>query len=246
MMQDLSRKILVVLNVRKESHRIKDKVLAPFAGRTLLDIAAEKVFLSKIIPPKDILFSYDKKFSTEFTAIIKKFTDLLPYAGVNNIYERSDSSCYEENNQEKIYEFAIKYNRRTSYDSFMLINVCCPLLRTETIDSFYSTFKYSDKAGLFGVIKKQNYIWGPYKKPINLPDKGQIMNTKDESCRIYEAAHCLYASRLDLVPQRRFMGGFTEDGPDLFIVPENETFDIDYPWQFEYGQILYKGLNNGC
>ena len=33
---------------------------------------------------------------------------------------------------------------------------------------------------------------------------------------------------------------FTKDNPELFIIDEEETFDIDYPWQFEMANVKYK------
>ncbi len=244
-MKDLTKKVLVVLNVRKESQRVPNKVLAPFAETNLIEIALNKVLSSKIIPGEDVLFCFDKKFEDDYTSTLHNVIINEKNKDSFKLYKRSEASCYEEENQARIYEFAFKYSDIRLYDSFILINVCCPLLSIETIDAFYSTFKYSDSVGLFGVIKKQNYIWDSYKKPINLPEPGSIMNTKSESCRIYEAAHCLYGSSLESLRKNRFMGGFTDDGPELFIIPENETFDIDYPWQFEQGEILYKGLING-
>ena len=32
---------------------------------------------------------------------------------------------------------------------------------------------------------------------------------------------------------------FTKGNPELFEMDELEVFDIDYPWQFEVGEVLY-------
>lgn len=239
---DLSKKVLVVINVRLKSSRIYNKALAPFCGSSLFEIAVRKLVSSKVIPESDILICYDKEFRHDFE---KSFDDNFVKEHPNlNIYLRSKESCIEETDASKIYEFTTYYGNIHNYDSFMLVNICCPLLNIQTIDAFYSRLKYEDKGGLFGVIKKKNYIWDGSQNPINLPIKeGAVMNTKSSECLIYEAAHCLYGSKIEYIDENRFMGGFTKAGPALFIIPENETFDIDYPWQFYYGEILYKGLN---
>jgi len=65
------------------------------------------------------------------------------------------------------------------------------------------------------------------------------MNTKAVE-PTYEAAHVLYASRLDLVQEDRFMGNFQEPGGiKLFKMDELEAFDIDEQWQFTVAEKLY-------
>ena len=71
------------------------------------------------------------------------------------------------------------------------------------------------------------------------------MNTKAVD-PVYEAAHTLYASRMDLIKDYKFMGDFTKEGGiKLFVMDELEAFDIDEPWQFEVGEILYDKFIKG-
>ena len=71
------------------------------------------------------------------------------------------------------------------------------------------------------------------------------MNTKAVE-PIYEAAHVLYASRMDIIEEERFMGDFEAPGGiKLFEMSEREAFDIDYEWQFKVAEQLYeKSLHN--
>ena len=57
----------------------------------------------------------------------------------------------------------------------------------------------------------------------------------------YEAAHCIYAGRMDLLRRGIWMGRapFKKNAPALFRIPEIEAFDIDYPWQFPVAEALY-------
>ena len=56
---------------------------------------------------------------------------------------------------------------------------------------------------------------------------------------IYEAAHCLYGSRLDIIKNGYWMDDNLPPNPKLFVMNELETFDIDYEWQFNLGELLY-------
>jgi CMP-N-acetylneuraminic acid synthetase len=68
------------------------------------------------------------------------------------------------------------------------------------------------------------------------------MNTKAVEAT-YKAAHVLYASRMDIISESRFMGDFeVEGGIKLFPIDELESFDIDYQWQFEMAELLYDNL----
>jgi CMP-N-acetylneuraminic acid synthetase len=56
-----------------------------------------------------------------------------------------------------------------------------------------------------------------------------------------EAAHCLYAGRMDLIERGIWMGKFTSSNdPVLYRMKEEECFDIDYAWQFELAEALYR------
>lgn len=238
-MFDLTRKVCVVINARAESKRITNKMTRQFYYEdSLFSISIKKLLKSNVIPNYDVIVAYNEN-NSEFENIIDKI--IKDVNSSFNVYRRTEESTQEEEDQSKIYEF-YQHALALGYEYCVLVNPCCPLLRIETIDAFYSTFKYLDKDGLFGVLKKKNYFWNHDKRSINLPGRGEIMNTKNPNCTVYEAAHCLYGSKLSLIPEKKWMGGFTELGPELFIMPENETFDIDYEWQFKYGQILYKEL----
>ena len=99
-----------------------------------------------------------------------------------------------------------------------------------------------DEEGSFGVIEKKTYYWDNNQKMITDWGNSKVMNTKFVE-PIYEAAHCLYASRLDIIKNGYFMDTNIPISPNLFVLDEIESFDIDYEWQFKAGQILYGEFN---
>jgi CMP-N-acetylneuraminic acid synthetase len=144
---------------------------------------------------------------------------------------------------QKIYEWHDKLPPWYKY--VVLISGCNPLLTTHTVDSFIRQFVVQEEENLFAVIEKKQYYWN--KEGIMVtpwPGDQTIMNTKAVE-PTYEAAHVLYASRLDLIAQDRFMGDFqTPGGIKLFTMSELEAFDIDYDWQFKVGEVLYNEFCN--
>ena len=67
------------------------------------------------------------------------------------------------------------------------------------------------------------------------------MNTKFVD-PVYEAGHCLYASRMDIIGDDNWLDTKSPPEPELFVMDELEAFDIDYEWQFKMGELLYDNL----
>jgi CMP-N-acetylneuraminic acid synthetase len=205
-------------------------MIKPFANTTLTDLGIQKVLNSKIIPEENFYLSvYEEELK-----------DIAKDTGVQ-IFERSYESANAESTVTGIYE----WHDKLPYKYVVLISACTPLLKTETIDKFVEKYMNSDSDGLFGVIGKKQYYWNEEGDMItNWPEGTTIMNTKVVETT-YEAAHCLYASRMDTIKDEIWMGDapFTKGNPELFEIDELEVFDIDYPWQFEVGEVLYNKYN---
>tara|TARA_B100000287_G_scaffold433356_1_gene494881 strand:- start:108 stop:788 length:681 start_codon:yes stop_codon:yes gene_type:complete len=216
--------VCIVIQARLGSTRVPGKMLRPFAGTTLVDILFEKLKSSKVIPTQNIYFS--------------AYEEELKEVAMNHcihIFDRSkESSLSEGNKLSELYE----WHDKLPYKYVVLISACNPLLKIKTIDSFIKSFLQSDKEGGFAVFEKKTYYWN--KSGNSLTDWGSlpIMNTKFVE-PIYEAAHCLYASRMDIIGDGYWMDTKSPAEPELFVMDEYEAFDIDYEWQFKVGEILY-------
>ena len=216
--------ICIIVQARMGSQRVPGKMLRPFADTTLTDILFDKLTKSTIIPKSNIYFS---AYEDELKEVGKKH-------GIN-IFDRSKESAFAETDMKLIYEW---YNK-LPFKYIVLVSACNPLLTIETIDGFLKSFIESDKEGAFAVFEKKTYYWDKQGKPITDWQGVSIMNTKNVE-PIYEAAHCLYASRLDIIKQGYWMDTNYPPQPELFVMKELEAFDIDYEWQFQLGEQLYK------
>lgn len=217
--------VCLIIQARLGSQRVPNKMLRPFAGTTLVDILFEKLKKSNIIPKKNIYLS---SYEQELKDVANKHNI--------NIFNRSESSSLEESDPLKLWEW---YNK-LPYKYVILISACNPLLKIETIDKFIESFINSDKEGAFGVFEKKTYYWNKNKKPITDWGGKTTMNTKYVD-PVYEAAHCLYASRMDIIGEGYFIDTKSPIEPELFVMEEAEAFDIDYEWQFILGEKLYNG-----
>ena len=219
--------VLFVVQARLGSQRIPQKMLKPFADTTLMDICIKKILNSDIIPKENF---YVSAYEEELKKVCEKH-------GVN-VFHRSEKSAMSEGTpMTEIYEWWDKL----PYTHCILINACAPFFKLSTIDNFTQKYLDSEADGMFAVMEKKNYFWNEnYDLITPWPEGYEVMNTKYVS-PTYEAAHCLYASKMDSIGKNIWMGDFQKPGDiELFPVDEEECLDIDYPWQFEMCETLYK------
>lgn len=219
--------ICLVVQARLSSQRVPNKMLRPFANTTLIDILLEKLKKSTVIPKENIYLSV---YEPELKTVANKH-------GIT-IFNRSKESSLEELDFRKILE----WHNKLPFKYVIAISACNPLLTIETIDNFILSFINSEKEGGFAVFKKKTYYWDKNGKSITDWKGHTSMNTKIVD-PVYEAAHCLYASRIDIIKDGYFIDTKSPMEPELFIMDELEAFDIDYPWQFNTAEILYNEFN---
>ena len=218
--------ICFIISARLNSTRIPGKMICNFAGTTLMDLGIQKVLKSKIIPKNNF---YCSVYEKELIKLCEKY-DV-------NIYRRSEKSANTETSVSEIYE----WHKTLTYKFVVLISACTPLLKVETIDNFVTAYINTQSDGLFGVVGKKQYYWNSKGNMItNWPKGYTFMNTKFVE-KTFEAAHCMYASKMDIIKDEIWMGKapFSKGNPELFEMDQFEVFDIDYPWQFRVGEILF-------
>ena len=219
--------ICIVVQARLGSERVPGKMLKPFSNSNLVDILFKKLKNLKNISQSSIFLS---AYEEELKEVARE--------NRINIYERSEESAKSEGQPlSEIYEW---YNV-LPYKYVILISACNPLLKVETIDAFIESFIQSDKDGSFAVFEKKTYYWDKDLKPITDWKGSTIMNTKFVD-PVYEAAHCLYASKMDWIGDGLWMDDKSPAQPELFTMEELEAFDIDYEWQFKIAELLYDNI----
>lgn len=223
--------IAFLVQARLNSQRVPQKMIRPFAGSNLFEIVLNKLLESSIIPKSNII-----------TSVFEPELFDIAYKKQVKIFNRSYESANNDNDLRLIYE----WHDKIPYKYVILISGCNPLLTVKTIDRFVKQFVEQEEENLFAVFEKKTYYWNKEGALITPWPKGQtIMNTKAVD-PVYEAAHVLYASRMDLIEDSKFMGDFElPGGIKLFEMDELEAFDIDFDWQFNLAELLYeKDIHN--
>lgn len=223
--------IVFIIQARTQSTRVPNKMLRQFVDSNLFEIAIQKVLSSSIIPKENFYLSI----------MDQELIDIANKWGVN-YFIRSEESTQEPVTLQK----ALEWYDRLPFKHFVIINACNPLLKVETIDNFVKSFIETESNGMFGVFEKKTFLFNSDGEMINRffgEDKYlATLETKFvETC--YEAAHSLYAGSTEDIGNGIYMGSFKKkNDPSFFVMDEIECFDIDWPWQFDVAQSLYKEM----
>ena len=223
--------LVVIVEARKDSVRVKNKMLRPFVNSCLFEIAVQKILTSKVISKDNF---YVSVMDPEFIEIANKY-------GVN-IYNRSPESCVEPIELQAVKEWHQKLGNQFKY--WITVNACNPILSINTIDNFIKFFLKSDSDGMFGVFEKKTFLFDSSHKMLNkFYAEEKYLKTLETKFveTTYEAAHSLYAGKISDISKGIYMGSFQKRGdPEFFIMDEIEAFDIDWPWQFDMAEVIYQ------
>lgn len=225
--------ICLIMQARMGSQRVPGKMLKPFAGTTLFDIALGKA--EKCIIPNQNIFA--SVYESELKEVASKY-DI-------QIFDRSEASANSEGTPlTEIYEWWDKLPGKY----VILINACCPMLTVETINEFVLQYANCETNGAFGVMPVRNYMWTNGTKEETrwsnaeslIPLTEDVMNTKTAPVTLV-AAHVLYAGLLEDIGRGVWMGNLgTGEGMTFIEVPAEECLDVDYNWEFEAWQSVYE------
>ena len=131
-MKDI-KDIAFIIQSRTTSTRVPNKMLKPFAGSSLFEIAVNKILSSKIIPKENLVLSI----------MDQELIDIAERLGVN-YFIRSEESTQEPVTLPKVFEW---YNK-IPFKYYVHVNGCNPLLTIETIEDFLNKFMESDSPSL--------------------------------------------------------------------------------------------------
>lgn len=223
---EVMREISVVMNARVASTRIPQKMVRPFAGRTLIELAMEKL----------IKFSVKHKF---LAARDQEILDLhRPFADQVEILPRSEESVAKTKGTPNLRQIFDHYKLiPTPY--IMIVNPCFPFSRVETMERAMDFFRsHEEIRTMTAVIKEGNIFLDQHGQPINLKSKKNASTQWNEP--IYSLAHMFHLIDRDFFLENSYLWDYSPGHPYLYEVPREECFDADEMYEFQLCEILYQ------
>ena len=209
--------ITVCFQSRLESERVPRKMLEPFAGTTLFDLALARLEL----------VDASRKF------VSCRGPELLAKAARYDleVFERTEASALEEEDVAVMFEWADEYLKT---EWVVWFNPCLPLLKVETINNFITNFREAATDAMLAAVETKNYFFEKDGSPVAAGSES--LNTKTAPV-LYRAAHAIYATRREDIRQGKLFG----QPPVLWPMRDDEQLiDVDWPWQFKMAEVYFQ------
>ncbi len=213
------RDVMIHCAMRKSSQRVPNKMLRPFAGTSLAEIAVSKLAALQCKSWRVCLASRGE----EFEALAAKY--FIPYV------ERSQESVDNETTSRIIAGYVSQFSQPWQLE----FNGCLALLRVETIEQFAIEAMAAQKPR-FGLIQDRDYFLNEDRQPLNW-QLDQFLNTKTVK-PVFRFAHALYYYSRQYLLERGEYWDWRELEYSVFT-DYKELFDIDWLWQFDVAEQLF-------
>jgi len=216
--------VKVLLPMKGNSERVKNKNLRDFNGKPLYHAIMKSLLASRYIEKIVI--------DTDSEAIAKDAKDNFGDRVMIIDRPKEIQGDFVSMNNIISYDLA-----KLDGDYFLQVHSTSPLLKAETIDRaievyFESLNRYDS---LFGVTKIQARFYDKNVKPIN-HNPEELLRTQDLE-PIYEENSSLY-----IFSKESFRGADNKRigaNPQMFEVDKLEAVDIDEPEDFKLAELLY-------
>ena len=214
------KSIAMVTTVRKNSQRVPNKLLRPFANSNLFNI-----YLDKLESFKDYVY---------IVAYEQEFIDIIHKRGFR-FFPRSKESANGETSP-----IIHSYLNNMEEEFIYLATCCCPLMKVHTLKNILNVVEenYDDPEfnGLITVRPCTNIVWDSNKEIVNR-DAG-VFNTKLRKPLYIETSSVIVFRRKKFL-ERKVYFDFKPRDPELYVIDQIEATDIDTMGDFEIMEIIY-------
>jgi CMP-N-acetylneuraminic acid synthetase len=212
------------MNARLESSRLPRKMVRPFAGTTLIDIALEKL---------DGLSYFDHRFLAAAEAELKARA-----SGHHNVdvLERRPEAVARGPHPVMV---TFEHYARVPTEYIFVINPCSAFLSPQTIRRAYDLVQSTDHRAYLAVIPTREWVFAADGTPLTHKDPCALQNTSSGSVH-YKASQAFYVINRDrFVETGGLLWTLTPGDPHLIEMPVGEAHDVDTELEFDFASFLY-------
>ena len=219
--------ISIVINARLQSTRVPQKMIRPFADKSLLQIALEKLNAMDF-------------FEHRFLAVAEE--ELMEYAKPFEnieILKRKAEAVKQGVNQQNV-TFAHYCDVPSEY--IFVFNSCLPFVTIDTIKKAFDYFQENDHPSYTSVVKTGDWIFDSEGNPLTNTNPNNLTTNKD--IKFYKAAHAFHIVNKEFFSTKGYHWDFLRNDPHMMSIPEEECIDVDTEIEFELAESLYIRRNS--
>jgi len=212
----------VVINARLQSTRLPRKLVRPFAGTTLIDIALDRL--------NDLDFFDGRYFGIAEHELKAKL------AGRPNVtlLERDPEAVKPGyNDHRKVFARF----ERIETDYIVWLNPCHPLISYDTLRRAVDQVKATRHNSYTSVVETTDWIFDSQGNPLT-NTKASMLSTA-HSPKFYKVAHAFHIINRAYFLTHYQYWTLTRNDPALIEIPEEENFDVNTPVEFDIAEAAY-------
>jgi len=218
-------RVIALGNARLGSTRCPGKMLRPFAGTTLTEIAVRR--LARTTQFDGVYFA---AYEEELKDIVRKYPEVT-------LIERSEASALASEPITLVHE----YLREIDCDYVMWVNSCHALLLPETLDEAVRFFRtHPEIRSMTAVTKTRNWFYTMDGRPVNNPDP-RIVNTMLTPA-MWEVRHAFHLFRKEHFFLTASYWNNRPMDPYLYEIDPLEALDVDTELDFLIAEQVYRAV----
>jgi CMP-N-acetylneuraminic acid synthetase len=222
------KSISVVSNARLQSSRVPKKLVRPFAGRTLIEIALEKLDRMDFFEHRYLAVA-----EPELIELAKPFPNV-------EVLRRKNEAVKQGVNPQSV---TFAHYREVPSDYVFVFNPCLPLLSVATIRRAFDYFQTTDHRSYTAVIKTGDWIFDSDGNALTNSDPANVTTNKNRT--FYKGAHAFHIVKRSYFEETGQHWTFAPNDPHLIEIPEEEAADVDTEMEFALAELLYQKRVSG-
>lgn len=214
--------ISVLINARTTSTRLPRKLVLPFAGTTLIDIALKKL---------DRMSFFSHRYFAVAEAELK-----VKAAAYNNIevLERDpDAIRMGYNDHRKVFA----HYEHIKSDYILWLNPCHPLLSSDTLQKAVHQVLETSYNSYTSVIPTTDWIFNDSGEPVTNTQASMLSTA--HSPNFYKVAHAFHVIKKSFFLKDYQYWTLTRNDPALINIPVEESYDVNDEMEFHIAEAAY-------
>lgn len=217
--------ISAIINARLKSSRTKSKMVRPYCGTDLLEIALEKM---------DQLDFFEHRFLAVAEDELAAKADKYPNIEVL----KRDAEAVVPGPHHPLVTF--EHYKRVPTEYFFVINSCAAFLSLDTIRRAFDVFQETDYRSYIAVEKTRDWVFSEDGEALTHRNADGYQNTSDGDYFL-RATHAFYIANKEYFSANDGqLWTLQKNDPYLIEMPTDEAIDVDTDLEFEVSEYLYK------
>jgi len=214
--------ISAVINARLESSRVPGKLVRPFGGTTLLEIALGKLNRADF---------FERRYLGVAEHELKRLA--VPFENIE-ILNRDVAAVRKGVNPPEV---TFAHYLKVPSEYIFVFNPCLPFITVDTLERAVEYFQATSFPSYTSGVPTRDWIFDDEGRALTNSDPRNV--TTNVGKVFYKAAHAFHIVNKSFFEKHGYFWNFNPHDPHVIIIPEEETIDVDSEIEFAFAEFCY-------